>query len=272
MIATLVAVTLISLIFALAMVVIVWRLLREEGRRSAARVAMLEAASRNQDEAPSSVWSVEAVHPSRFRAEPEIGVPTPAMALAGSIGGSEQQERDPDEGIASLDQDLFASTARPTRAARRFGMVAAVGLIVVGTVAAIVVSWNLRALQSQTAQAVAPAEMVSSRSPLELVSLAHRRDGEGITVTGLIRNPANGAPVKSLTVVVLFFGRDGAFLTSARAPIDYSSLLPGDESPFVVRVRQPGSVGRYRVSFRTDERVVPHVDRREDARFARSDG
>ena len=40
---------------------------------------------------------------------------------------------------------------------------------------------------------------------------------------------------------------------------------PGGESRFVVSVPSAADVGRYRVSFRTDDRVVPHVDRREPA-------
>ena len=36
----------------------------------------------------------------------------------------------------------------------------------------------------------------------------------------------------------------------------------GGESPFVVTVPGAADVGRYRVSFRTDDRVVPHIDRR----------
>jgi len=48
-------------------------------------------------------------------------------------------------------------------------------------------------------------------------------------------------------------------------PLDFTSLTPGDESPFVIRVPVSGEVSRYRVGFRgPDDRVVGHVDRRTD--------
>jgi hypothetical protein len=40
-------------------------------------------------------------------------------------------------------------------------------------------------------------------------------------------------------------------------------LAPGSETAFVVTVPHANEVGRYRVSFRSDDRVVPHVDRRD---------
>ena len=39
-------------------------------------------------------------------------------------------------------------------------------------------------------------------------------------------------------------------------------LAPGSESPFVVTVAGAGDVGRYRISFRADDRIVAHVDTR----------
>ena len=54
----------------------------------------------------------------------------------------------------------------------------------------------------------------------------------------------------------------GTFVTSSRANVDFLKLGAGDESPFVVSLDAPPTVTRYRVSFRTDDGVVPHVDRR----------
>jgi hypothetical protein len=58
------------------------------------------------------------------------------------------------------------------------------------------------------------------------------------------------------------FNQNGAFVTSGRATVDASALEPGAEAPFVVTVPGAADVGRYRVSFRTDDHVVPHVDKR----------
>jgi hypothetical protein len=53
-------------------------------------------------------------------------------------------------------------------------------------------------------------------------------------------------------------------VASGRAAIDGSALGPGAESTFVVTLPGAGDVGRYRVSFRTGDRVVSHVDRRHE--------
>ena len=103
--------------------------------------------------------------------------------------------------------------------------------------------------------------VATTGAPLELVSMRHARDGEALTVTGLIRN-ATGTPEKGLIAVVFAFDRDGNFLSSARAPVDFVTVGPGDESPFRVTIPNAGDVGRYRVSFRTEAGIVRHVDRR----------
>jgi hypothetical protein len=65
-----------------------------------------------------------------------------------------------------------------------------------------------------------------------------------------------------LIAVIFAFDRSGNFVASGRAPLEFVSLAPGDESPFRVSVPKIGDVGRYRVSFRTEAGVVRHVDRR----------
>ena len=60
--------------------------------------------------------------------------------------------------------------------------------------------------------------------------------GTTLTVSGLVRNPGAGAAVNGVTAVVFAFDRDGAFVASGRAPLDFGALAPGDESPFVVTV------------------------------------
>jgi hypothetical protein len=110
----------------------------------------------------------------------------------------------------------------------------------------------------------APASDMSGVRPLELVSMRHQRGGTTLTVSGLIRNPAAGAAVNGVTAVVFAFDRNGGFVASGRAPLEFGSLAPGDESPFVVAVPNVSDVARYRVSFRTGHGVVRHVDRRSN--------
>lgn len=99
-------------------------------------------------------------------------------------------------------------------------------------------------------------------APLELISMRHTRDGDTLTVTGLVRNPPTGAPLTRVAAVVFAFDRSGGFVASARATLDFLTLAPGDESPFVVTVPDLAEVGRYRVSFRTEEGLLRHIDRR----------
>ena len=82
-------------------------------------------------------------------------------------------------------------------------------------------------------------------------------------VSGLVRNPAAGPTIAHLSAVVFTFDRQGTFVASGRAQLDVTRLGAGDESPFSIAVPQAAGVGRYRVSFRTDDSVVPHLDRRE---------
>jgi hypothetical protein len=110
---------------------------------------------------------------------------------------------------------------------------------------------------------------VVAETPLELVSLRHERQRAGLAITGLVRNPVSGAAVERLAAVVFLFDQQGAFVTSARADVDFTKLAPGDESPFVITLNAPSNVARYRVSFRNDAGVVPHVDRRGQEPIAR---
>ena len=108
-----------------------------------------------------------------------------------------------------------------------------------------------------------PAVAAQHTAPsLELLSLRHEREGVNLSVAGLVRNPPAAPAVERLSAVVLLFDQQGQFITSAKAPIDFLKLTAGDESPFVVKMAAPQTVARYRVSFRTDEGTVPHVDRR----------
>jgi len=116
---------------------------------------------------------------------------------------------------------------------------------------------------SDTADASATVQRNGGR-PLELMSMRHQRQGTALTVSGLVKNPAAGAAVQGVTAVVFVFDRTGAFVASGRAPLDFSTLAPGDESPFVVNIANVSDVARYRVTFRTGDTVVRHIDRRSD--------
>jgi hypothetical protein len=109
------------------------------------------------------------------------------------------------------------------------------------------------------------ASTVTEQPPadaLELLSMRHQRVGNVLTVTGLVRNPGVTSP-GDIIAVVFAFDRDGGFVASGRAPLEFATIAAGDESPFRVTIPDIKDVGRYRVSFRTNSGVVRHVDRRQ---------
>jgi hypothetical protein len=229
----LLAVTVSSMLIAAIMSAIAWRIAAKERRRSDARIAALAADIHAQPAAParaarsSGAFRAELVR----RAEPERLVSFPP-------------QRQP---------DLFAARAA-AGGARMFVAVLAVAFVAAATAAALLLSGRLPSLRGRpdagvrgadtdaaggrgAASAAAQAAPVSV--PLQLVALAHERDGDQLTVRGIVRNPPGAAPVERLTAVVFAFGADGNFLTSSRAIIESSALRAGGESSFSVPV--PGA-------------------------------
>ena len=99
-------------------------------------------------------------------------------------------------------------------------------------------------------------------APLELTSLAHERAGESLKISGLVHNPRAGRSYSDVAAVVFTFDRQGNYLSSGRAGLDFRQLPPGEEAPFAITLPSAAGVVRYRVSFRTDAAVIPHIDRR----------
>ena len=231
---TLLLVTLVSMLLAAITSVVAWHSSREERRRSEARIAALAAAIHDE----------------------------PAMRPA----------------TAEPSGNLFAAR-QPARGGFRFATVAAGGLFVCASAAALaVVSSNASGTSSSGAahaaadqpnQAAsanverrADASNTATAVPIELVALGSERDGDRLIVRGIVRNPSSGAALDRVTAVVLLFKDDGGFLGSGRATVEAPALGPGGETAFAVTVPGANTVGRYRVSFRSEDRIVPHVDRR----------
>jgi hypothetical protein len=226
---TLLLVTLVALWLAAIMSVVAWHRSGEERRRSEARIAALAA---------------------EIHDEPATRPP-----VAVSAG------------------DLFAAR-QPARGGFRFATVAAAGLFVCGAAAIAVVASNASSSASQ-AVAERPIQTVpahverhadapnpATAVPIELLALGHERDGDRLTVRGVVRNPLTGVALDRFTTVVLLFNEDGGFLGSSRSTVESPALGPGGETAFAVTVPGANRVGRYRVSFRSEDRVVPHIDRR----------
>jgi hypothetical protein len=164
-----------------------------------------------------------------------------------------------EEGLAaSLDLDLndSAVTPDPELRAGRGVMTFAIGSVSV--LLLIFAMWAVIRLTAPGIGASADLRGAGARSttaaaaaaPLELVALEQTRAGAALTVNGVVRNPLSGAMIDRLSVTVAFFDANGQQLASVRAPLDYRTLAPGDESPFQVTTSVPTGVTRYRVSFR----------------------
>ena len=220
--------TICSLLIAAGFAAVTWNVMRAERRRTEARVAALGAAI----DGPVS------------RGTNAVGSPGEPDRLA------------PRSPLFEVERRSAVQGAPLTKLA--IGCAAA---IVVVVIIAMTGDRAHSAPQPVATTTQGDEAAAATGAPLELVSMRHQRDGDAVTVTGLVRNAAT-APEKGLIAVVFAFDRDGNFLSSARAPVDFVTIGPGDESPFRVSIPNAGDVGRYRVSFRTEAGIVRHVDRR----------
>ncbi len=183
---------------------------------------------------------------ARLRSEARVA------SLAAAIDGSDErpagEQRDP----ALFDAPRRA--AAQGRPVLKLAIAFAISVLVIIVIA-------MTAVDRGSVPATATDAGTSAAPSLELLSMRHDQAVDRLTVTGLVRNPG-APPATSIIAVVFAFDRDGNFLASGRAPLDYRRLDGGDESPFRVTVPNVDAVGRYRVSFRTEAGVVRHVDRR----------
>ena len=293
----LLGITIVSLVVALVMSVAAWRLMRDEKQRSAARVAALSVAANEPSLVNRPAGFAKTPAPSetleQYPNEPAVRTVTrapwtspstarPAQVAAVSMPAEFSTSPFDSTDSANTKSVSLRTTAEPfrpselplnqreivTHASGFLGATevqhdnggrqktlafAAVMLFVVMSGGLV---WMMSGPRGTSAAAVGP------NSPLELVSLTHARQNDKLAVSGLVRNPVNGKRIEHLSAVVFLFDRMGTFVTSSRANVDFLNLGAGDESPFVVSLAAPATVSRYRVSFRTDDGIVPHIDRR----------
>ena len=232
----LLAVTLLSLAIALGTSFLAWRVMRNERLRSEARIAALAAdLGIDDDERP-------------IRASRQAQ-PVPALEI-----------RTVDEPVAAP-TGMFAAKPRAERSGVRFAAGVAVAVLVVGAVIGVLVLTSRGTTATRPERANAVAAAAPAEVPLELVALGHEREADRLTVRGVVRGTPRAAQ-GPLTAVVSLFDRDGAPIGSGRAAVQGAAANPLGERTFVVTVSSAGNVGRYRVSFRSDDQIVPHVDPR----------
>jgi len=264
----LLVVTAVSVVVAVAMAVVAWRVRHEEQRRSNARVAALSAEVYADAAPPERGLGMSAV---RTPAAPRPDTPRLVRSAAAAAAAPLyiRQPETPDlqlQPITASGPGLFAPP-EPVRAGSRLATVVAIGVFVVGVAGAlaVVLSGGSRSgvpAERSAGAAVAASAPPAVAPPLELVSLTHEREADRLMVRGIVRNPISAKTVGGLSAVVSAFNRDGAPVGTGRAVLDVPTLAPGAESAFVVPLAASASVERYRISFRTDAGVVAHVDRR----------
>ena len=251
----LIAVTALSLAMAAGMALVVAKLVREERARSEARVAALGAMSADP--------VIDSAVPQRSIVVPPAVSPLQRSEQAVRFDDDDLDIRQPEAAVSGV-SSLFAETSRPSPWGRRFAVIGslAVVVLVIGLVA---VSGKARPASAAAASSVAQQAPTLGTVPLELLSLQYARDeaAQRLVISGLVQNPRSGAALSRVVATAFLFGPDGTFLTSSRAPLDFTTLAPGVESPFVVSVPVTGQVARYRVGFRTEDgQVIAHVDKR----------
>jgi len=247
----LVAVTILSLAMALALAFIVARLIREERARSEARVTALSTMAAQAVPAPPPVAPVAA--------------PLPRDAAAARVRpGARLDDLDLRPATESVNAvpHLFEEAATPSPWGRRFAVIGVLAAIVLAVV--FVLASGHTDVTASPATTSGPAQpAVVDSAPLELVALHHQQETDRLVITGLVQNPRSGRPISHVIATAFLFGPDGAFLTSNRAALDFTTLSPGDESAFVINVPVTGQIARYRIGFRTEDgRVIEHIDKR----------
>jgi hypothetical protein len=185
-----------------------------------------------------------------------------ALRVAALSGDLELLDRSP---LGATSGPLLPATslfeASPVEADSRGRIAVVAGALVVGTVLSLIIGLSALGRSAKPAVRSASSRTVAA-APVDLVALSHERSANSVTVRGVVRNPPSGQEIDRLTAVVMLYNSEGSYVTSGEAPVARTTLAPGAESPFSVTLPDQPTLGRYRVSFKADERVISHVDRR----------
>lgn len=267
-------------VLAIGLTVVLMRLVRQDRQRSEARVAALVALAATPAAAPAAVPAPMAFeHPpvklERRPADRPAPGPPPRARPAARVR------------LSAADVEIFRDTAAPMfepslvpAQAAAPGLFAAAApntrshLLYVGIGAVIVVllftlafRWAVSrpgAPTTETIASIAAPAAAPVAQPLGLVSLRHEQGADGsLVISGVVRNPPDSIGREKLFAAASLVDAGGTLVATARAPLDFTTLAPGDESPFVVRIAAADGVARYRIGFRDAAGApVAHIDRR----------
>lgn len=255
-------------VLAIGLTIVLLRFVRQDRQRSEARVAALVSLAAQPVPAPAMTFE----HPP-VKLQPR-GAAAPAPAAAPHAAARRAPVR-----LSAADVEIFRDAApvvassashelfEPQLAATRNSLLyIGVGAIVMAAMIALGFRWALSSPgepTSGTSATIAPPAAATAQ-PLALVSLRHEQSADGtLVISGVVKNPAGSIARERIFAAASLLDRDGAMVASARAPLDFTTLAAGEESPFVVRITGAGGVARYRIGFRdADGTAVRHVDKR----------
>jgi flagellar basal body-associated protein FliL len=252
----LIIITIVSVAAAIVAFMSARRAHQNERERSEARVAALAAAAEAHGSSDGG-WMQVGGEWQWTSESPGIRTAEPAGIRDSGLGIRREAPI-----TTEHSENMFGTVQREGPAGSRFVLVAAAALILMLGGALVFLSTSSSDDDHGTVASAPQAD------PLELVSLAHARASRVLTISGTVRNPSSGSKIEGLTAVVSLLDNNGGLISTKDVPLDYRALGPGEEAPFTVSVPDAGSVARYRVSFRAGTAVVPHVDRRNDAKLA----
>ena len=274
----LIGVSLVSLAIATAMSVVAWKLARDSRQRSAARVEALEELAFGEpgDDAVGLVPALAsgpAAAPARLvLTMPKATAPVAARFTTLDSGDSDVPDAPSWDAPAVHDDAadvLFASKDQRAPRGRWLALVGVAAMMALG-------AGTVYALHTPGAFSLSGINMPSTdrpviNRPLELMSLRYSTDEPGFfTVSGLVHNPVGAQSLRAVVAVVYLFDEQGQYAGNGRIALDISTLDPGIDSTFMLRVKVTGPVSRYRVGFRfQDGAVVAHIDKRPDASAGR---
>lgn len=202
----------------------------------------------------------------RLRAQARVA------ALAAEIGALDPAEP-LSPGAATDLKFLDAVAAGETPGAnsgRRLLVALCCSALAVGLIVALGAAVRTSGSTAASRGASMPARQATARAQpasgplLSLLSIHQRREESRLVVSGLVKN-VSAAPLAHVSAVVMLYDRTGAYLDSGRAPLEFTLVPPGAESPFSVEAREADRAARIRISFRTaDGLPIAHVDGRRN--------
>ncbi|HUF23669.1 MAG TPA: hypothetical protein VMN81_06030 [Vicinamibacterales bacterium] len=263
-------------VLAIGLTIVLMRLVRQDRQRSEARVAALVSLAGMPAAAPPPMAFDHAPvklerRPAARPAPAPVPVPRPRPAAPVRLSAADV-EIFRDTAAAPVCESfapapapgLFEPAAPNTRSHLLYIGIGAVVMVLLFTLAFRWAVSRAGAPTTETVASIAAPAAAPVAQPLGLVSLRHEQAADGsLVISGVVRNPPDSIGREKLFAAAALIDAGGALVATARAPLDFTTLAPGDESPFVVRIAAANGVARYRIGFRDAAGApVAHIDRR----------